>query len=333
MNMADFREYLKLMKFHSVGFTSIIPVIGAAATGELDLTIFFELLSIGILVHIFGFTMNEYRDIDVDRLSPDLKEKPLVKGSISKRTAYWIFQISWILALIVNAAVFRESLSFIFLVVSIIFGAVYNRYSKKVSYMEFSLAAWVFFFVLSGNAAITGNVSELGIGVAAIAFFQILFNTGISGAFKDIDHDPTGKGATTPLRMGVRVVNGRILVSWTFIIYSFLVKSMQIGATLLPLALGLVPAPGSLWKIKIITITVLAGVALYLTKYFLMIKRFERKKVLKPLAAIEVFSYMMAPIMLLGIIEWPWVVVLALYPFGVAVPLVPLIYRRIIPVV
>jgi len=331
--MTEIRDYLKLMKFHSVGFTSIIPVMGAAAAGVPTLSAFFVLLAIGVLVHIFGFTMNEYRDIDVDRLSPDLNEKPLVKGSISPRTAWWIFQISWVLALIVNAVVFREILSFILLAVSIIFGAVYNRCSKRLGYMEFTLAAWVFFFVLSGNAAVTGDISELGVMVAAVAFFQILFNTGISGAFKDIDHDPAGKGATTPLRMGVRVISGRIFVSWTFIIYSFLVKSMQIGAILLPIAMALVPAPDGMWKFKIITITVFAGIALYLTKYFLTIRRFERKKVLKPLAAIEVFSYMMAPVMLLGVINWPWAAVLALLPFGIAVPLVPLIYRRMIPVV
>lgn len=331
--MVNFREYLKLTKFHSVGFTSIIPIIGVAATGELDWITFFKLLAIGVTVHVFGFVMNEYRDTKVDRLSPDLREKPLVKGSISPKTAFWIFQIAWVLALIFNAILFREPLAFALLVLSITFGAIYNLYSKRVAYIEFSLAAWVFFFVLSGNAALSGSVSKLGVIVASIAFFQILFNTGISGAFKDCDHDPLGKGATTPLRMGVRVKNSRIFVSNAFIMYTFFIKSAQIGMTLLPLVLGLAPAAGAFWSVKILSIVVLSGIVLYLTKYFLTIKRFKRNTVLKPLAAIEVLSYMMVPVMLLGVISWPWAVILALFPFALAVPLVPLIYRKIIPVV
>ena len=333
MKMTDFREYLKLMKLHSVGFTTVIPVIGAAATGSMGWLLFGELVFIGFLVHVFGFTMNEYRDVEVDRLAKELNEKPLVKGTISPGTAFLIFVVTGISALVVNLIMIRESLSFALLVLSFVFAIIYNLYSKKKGYMEFSLAAWTFFLVLSGNAAVNGDVNGLGIMVAAIASFQILFNTGISGAFKDIDHDPVGAGATTPLRMGVRVENGRIHVSKRFIAYSFAVKSAQIGVTLLPIILGTVRSSENEYLFKIISILVLSITVSYLTKYFLTIRYFKRDRVLKPLAAIEVFSYMMVPVMLLGVIDWQMAAVLALYPFAVAVPLVPIIYRKLIPVV
>ena len=333
MKMTDFREYLKLMKLHSVGFTTVIPVIGAVATGVMDWLLFAELVLIGFLVHVFGFTMNEYRDVEIDRLSKELNEKPLVKGTISPGTAFFIFVSTGVSALAVNLIIIRQPASFALLVLSFVFAVIYNLYSKKKGYMEFSLAAWTFFLVLSGNAAVNGHVNRLGVMVAAVAFLQILFNTGISGAFKDIDHDPVGAGATTPLRMGVRVNKKRILVSKKFIGYSFAVKSAQIGVTLLPIILGTVGSSENELLFKIISIFILSITVSYLTKYFLTIRYFERDKVLKPLAAIEVLSYIMVPVMLLGVIDWEMAAVLALYPFAVAVPLVPIIYRRLIPVV
>ena len=221
--MGDIREYLKLVKFHSVGFTTVIPIIGAAATGDMNWGIFLKLGIVGVLVHIFGFAMNEHRDIEIDRCATELRSKPLVKGSISPKTAFWIYQTAWVSALAVNFLLFRQVLSLGLLAASILFGALYNLYSKKLAYVEILLAAWTFFFVLSGNAAVHGQVDRLGVMVAVISFFQILFNTGISGAFKDCDRDPPGKGETTPLRMGVRVMRGRISVPGKFILYSFLV--------------------------------------------------------------------------------------------------------------
>jgi len=331
--MGDIREYLKLIKFHSVGFTTVIPIIGAAATGELNWQIFFQLGIVGVLVHIFGFAMNEHRDIEIDRRASELRSKPLVKGTISPKTAFWTYQVAWILALAVNFLFFRHLLSVGLLAASILFGALYNLYSKKLAYVEILLAVWTFLFVLSGNAAVHGQVDRLGVMVAVISFFQILFNTGISGAFKDCDHDPVGKGETTPLRMGVRVHRGKISVPGKFILYSFLVKSAQVTAIMLPLALGTVQNEGTEQAFKLITLVILALLVFYCTKYFLSIKNFNRDKILKPLAAIEVFSFMMAPVMLLGVIDRIELAVLAIYPFALAVPLVPLIYKRIIPVV
>ena len=292
-----------------------------------------ELGIVGVLVHIFGFAMNEHRDIEIDRRSSELQIKPLVKGTISTKNAFIIYQTAWVLALFVNFLFFRQLLSIGLLAVSILFGALYNLYSKKLAYVEIFLAAWTFFFVLSGNAAVNGQVDSLGVMVAVISFFQILFNTGISGAFKDCDHDPVGKGETTPLRMGVRVFQGRISVPGKFILYSFLVKSAQVGIVMLPLGLGMIPSEGPEQVFKLITLVILTIFVFYLTKYFLTIRHFNREKILKPLAAIEVFSYMMAPVMLLGVIDRIELVVLAFYPFALAVPLVPLIYKRIIPVV
>lgn len=331
--MGDIREYLKLIKFHSVGFTTVIPIIGAAATGNMNWQIFFELGMVGVLVHIFGFAMNEHRDIEIDRRASELQIKPLVKGTISQKTAFGIYQTAWVLALFINFLFFRQLLSVGLLAASILFGVLYNLYSKKLAYAEILLAAWTFLFVLSGNAAVNGQVDRLGVIVATVSFFQILFNTGISGAFKDCDHDPVGKGETTPLRMGVRVLRGRISVPGKFILYSFLVKSAQVAVIMLPLALGMIPSEGTERAFKLVTLVILSFLVFYLTKYFLTIRYFNRDKILKPLAAIEVLSYMMAPVMLLGAIDKIELVVLALYPFALAVPLVPLIYRRIIPVV
>lgn len=324
---------MKLVKLHSVGFTSVMPIIGAASTGELDVMLFFELFFIGVLVHIFGFAMNEHRDVEVDRLSKALSDKPLVKGTISPRKAFVIYQSAWVLALILNFAFFREPISLFLLAVSVLFGALYNLASKRYAYPEVLLALWAFFFVLSGAAAVDGEgmPGYLGIAVAGTAFFQILFNTGISGAFKDIDHDPVGKGATTPLRLGVRVRRGMIHMTGSFIILTFMIKALQAAVVFLPLLLHQVPSSQYHLFLKLTALVLLSVIVFYLIKDFLSLKEFRRKRVLAPLAAIEVFSYMMTPVMLLGVIGYPELALLSLYPFLLSVPLVPVMYGRIIP--
>jgi len=329
--MGSARDYMKLVKLHSVGFTTVIPIIGAAATGELDLVISLQLFTIGLLVHVFGFAMNEHRDVEVDRLSGELSDKPLVKGTISPRVAYRIYHSAWLLSLGLNLFFFREPVSLAFLAIAVLFGALYNLANKKRAYPEVLLAIWAFFFVLSGNAAVGGIPDFLGFVVAGTAFFQILFNTGISGAFKDVDHDPLGPGATTPLRMGVRVIRDRIRMTDRFILHTFLIKALQGGVVFVPLVLHEIDVTAGAEAFKLSLLVMLSAAVFFLLKDFLTIRVFRRKRVLGPLAAVEVFSYMMTPVMLLGVIGYAEMGILALYPFLLSIPLVPLMYGRVIP--
>ena len=50
-------------------FLSLIPVFGAIANGEFSLLHLTILFIIGVLAHIFSFTLNDYYDVDIDSKS------------------------------------------------------------------------------------------------------------------------------------------------------------------------------------------------------------------------------------------------------------------------
>jgi len=83
MKLKKLQLYLKLTRFHSSILTAFAPVCTAAALGlQISILHYIGLFFIGILFHIFLFVLNEVRDIDIDKTSDSLKNKPLVDGSI-----------------------------------------------------------------------------------------------------------------------------------------------------------------------------------------------------------------------------------------------------------
>ena len=85
--MSTIGEYLKVARLHSAVLTGVTPVLGAIVTGCYEPIVLVTLYIIGVCTHIFGFTLNEYLDVDIDSRSEELKNKPLVKGTISKEGA------------------------------------------------------------------------------------------------------------------------------------------------------------------------------------------------------------------------------------------------------
>ena len=79
--------YFRLMRIHSGASESLLLLLGALVMGQHNLVLLGVLFFIGLLFHIDGFISNEYADIEVDKLSIDIKNKPLLSGEISKTHA------------------------------------------------------------------------------------------------------------------------------------------------------------------------------------------------------------------------------------------------------
>ena len=67
IDMTRILEYIRLFRFHTSAVTAMVPFIGSIVMGQrngLNLIIIFF---IGILYHIYGFVLNEYIDVEVDK--------------------------------------------------------------------------------------------------------------------------------------------------------------------------------------------------------------------------------------------------------------------------
>ena len=174
-------EYLKLFRLQTGATTALAPIIGylviASQTGyQIVLTELVLLFIIGILMHIFVFVLNEYIDLDVDRLSPDLSKKPLVSGTITPKAALAVAFIALIISYIIFFIYFFNLWALIFLTLSVEFGAIYDIKGKRFAGSDFTLALWIFFFCLFGASIVSTEFSGVLYLIAGLGFFQILFN-------------------------------------------------------------------------------------------------------------------------------------------------------------
>ena len=82
------KGYVRLIRLHSILASGLAPILGACATfavmkdgwmvSQDELILLGNLFLVGIMVHIFGQTLNEYSDFKIDRVNPELADKPLV---------------------------------------------------------------------------------------------------------------------------------------------------------------------------------------------------------------------------------------------------------------
>jgi 4-hydroxybenzoate polyprenyltransferase len=70
--------YARLLRIPGIGALSIVPVIAALTVGIYDLYNLTLIFIIGAFASIFGFLINDYIDIELDRYVDDLQKNPLV---------------------------------------------------------------------------------------------------------------------------------------------------------------------------------------------------------------------------------------------------------------
>jgi len=83
-------DYVKLLRLPGLGGLATPAIFGAISEGVTDLPILAILFLIGAFSVIYGFVLNDYADVEIDKLTSELYERPLVKGTISKKTAVFI---------------------------------------------------------------------------------------------------------------------------------------------------------------------------------------------------------------------------------------------------
>jgi 4-hydroxybenzoate polyprenyltransferase len=305
------KEYLKLARSFNAVLTGISPVMGAISMEQYDLITLFILFLIGFFGHTYGFVLNDIIDYEVDKTSKDIRDRPLISGTISIKKA-WIFAILSMILSFSFAVYLSYSTSNYFpillLIGSAFFITLYDMVSKKLLGSDIFVAIGVFLLILYGASITVENISYItrfSWIVCILGSIQVLFMQFIAGGLKDIENDFINKAKTIAMKMGVRIQKKELIVTPSF-------KCLAYGLQLLDMIVVFLPF-FIIWDIKNLefiqylqgTIIVFIGIIMfYLSSKLLNMKKFDRRKVRKYIGSHYVINFTIVPIMLMKLNPW-----------------------------
>lgn len=289
-------EYAKLSSAHFIFLTAIIPLTGAIAMGEKDLFLLTMLFLVGLTAHIFGFTLNHYMDIEVDRLISSTNRRPLPSGSISKQHALIYILLVLFLGCILTIYFFGVQLLLLYLF-GILLASIYDLYSKKISGMDFVLAASVTSGVVFGAATVSFQFSPLIYILCILAFLQTLNLNLIAGGIKDADHDYLIQSKHLSTRLGVRVKQGVLCIPASFQIIAYLLAALYACVVFLPIILQVV-----LLDVPLILLLFLFNLLFFIVTYKMVhLKGFNRQELRKYVVLQYTINWSNIPILLMSV--------------------------------
>lgn len=309
-------EYLRLIRAQGAASTAIIIIVGSLTMmRQHNLVHLFILFIIGILGHITIFVLNEYADMRVDEKSKYLKEKPLVSGTIPKNHAFFIALLACFFAYALTIIFFRSLFPLIFLSLALLLGGIYDMLGKRIPGSDFLIAGGCLFLCLFGASTVSINFTNLVYIVSFLILFYIVFGNAVVGGLKDIDHDHLSGAKTTATRMGVKVAEGKLLITKKFTAFAYTFKLTYIGFIVLA---GFQPEV-NLWqsdKYMIHIIVILLVVVIFAILYKLWhTSHFDRPQLMRLFGIAELISYYLVPILLYPIIGLNLTLILILLPF------------------
>ena len=297
------KNYLKLIRPYGMLFLGFTPVFGAIANDTTSSSHLVLLFIIGILTHIFVFVQNDYYDLEIDSKSKYVSNRPLTAGDISKKTAFIIFFSSFMISLILALVFLFSFFSFLFLLFSLLCMSSYNKYSKRITGMEYILSLGVFNLGLFGALTVSNSISFIAIIVSALGFMQWLFSVGISANLKDIEFDSKLNIRTTPILFRVHISDEKLVIPISFKLYSLTIKFIHVFIASLPFFLGYtsifinnLPVPGISFVIISITL-------FYLTFKILSTTINKRDKMLIYIGIQEGLALLLIPLTLMSYLE------------------------------
>ncbi|MCK4416038.1 MAG: UbiA family prenyltransferase, partial [Thermoplasmatales archaeon] len=192
-------NYIKLIRPYGILFLGLTPVFGAICNGEFRFLNLSVLFIIGLLSHVFTFVQNDYYDMEIDKKSKYVIDRPLASGEISKKKVFIIILFSCIISMMLAVLFFFTIPSFFVLLLSFFLMTLYNKYSKKISGMEYVIGTGVFTYGIFGALTVSTNISTLAVIISLVGFMQWLFSVGISANLKDVEYDSKLGIKTTPI--------------------------------------------------------------------------------------------------------------------------------------
>ena len=323
--------YSRLFRIPGLGGLAIPPIIGAISVGVFDLYKLILLFIIGALAALYGFILNDYVDVEIDKLSNDLKGRPLVSNLISRQVALMICVFFIFLSfLFIGILWYNQTLDFYKLsaLLSIIaagfLGSIYDFYGKKFVGSDFLVALSMAFVFLFGALSF-GEPTLITWIIFILTFNNLLHMNAVEGGIKDSDHDYKLGVKNIALSSGVKVKGENISIPNKFKVFSLGIRSFT--AILLFIPFVFYGYSYYTWQI-ILLILAIIGV-FFLTAKLLLIKRFERNKIRKYIAGQSFLRYSLVPIMLMSMIDIRYSIILIVFPIAWYIIFAPLLGEKL----
>jgi 4-hydroxybenzoate polyprenyltransferase len=294
------QECVKLIRPYGMFFLGFAPVFGSLCNGQFDVFHLSLLVIIGVLGHIFVFVQNDYYDIETDRQSKYVVQRPLTSGTVSRTYARILFLGSFFLSVVFTVIFFFSFLSLVVLLLSFFLMTLYNRYSKRVPGMEYVLGAAVFMYGMFGALATSDQVSSFAIIVSCVWLFQWVFSVGVSANLKDVEFDTKLGIRTTPVVLGVYVLGNQLKKPLRFIGYTYTIKSLHLLVAFLPFVFGYTSILLNGYPIPLFGFFVIAFLLLFTTRGILIASLKQRNLMLRYEGAHEGLALLLVPFVLLN---------------------------------
>jgi 4-hydroxybenzoate polyprenyltransferase len=325
--MGAIQEYIKLIRPYGILFIGFTPVFGALCNGQFDVFHLALLLLIGLLGHIFVFVQNDYYDVEVDRQSKYVLQRPLTSGMILRTNARVLFLSSFILSVVLAGVFFFSVRSFIVLLLSFFLMTLYNRYSKRIPGMEYVLGAAVFSYGIYGALTVSDHVSSLAVIISSVAFLQWVFSVGASANLKDVEFDTKLGIRTTPVLFGVYAVGNQLKKPVSFLLYTYGIQLVHLIVVMLPFCFGYSSPMLYGYPIPLLGFLILACILLITTRGILTTPLQKRDLMLRYEGIHEGLALLLIPFVLLNYLVENLGVLLSLF-FLVVLILWPLLCLR-----
>jgi 4-hydroxybenzoate polyprenyltransferase len=310
-------EYLRLFRFHAVSMETTIILIGALIMGQRDLLLLSVIFLIGFFGHICGYVLNDYADIEVDKISHELKEKPLVSGTIPKNNALIIGFVTALISYILVIIFFPNILTILFLGLTTVLTIVYNFLGKKIPGSYAIVAATVVMFFFMSASSLGKPLSNLVYIVGLIFLFDIIFINIVEGGLKDVDHDYLSGAKTLATVTGIKVTDGKLITTGKFLAISYTIRAIYIVMVIL---LGFqreinIWVSTSYSSIIVGVVAVIFMIIVLFGSYkFLSLKVFDRSKMKRLYGGINAASGILYIVMLYPILGLGITLFLLLFP-------------------
>ncbi|MFH1013581.1 MAG: UbiA family prenyltransferase [Thermoplasmatota archaeon] len=314
--MGKISTYATLFRIPGLGGLAIPPVIAALTMGVFDIFQLILLFLIGAFSVIYGFILNDYVDMEVDKLSNELKERPLVSGKIHPSMVIWLCFSCIILTFLGFFILFFDKtitqyrfLSVLCIIVAWLLGSIYDQFGKKIVGSDFFVSLSVAFVFLFGAFAYGFPTLYTWI-IFVLTFNQLLHMNAVEGGIKDADHDYLMGVKNIASKAGVKVIGKKLIIPTRFKVFSLGIRLFSIVLLFVPFIFYHENYVD--WQIVLLTVTS-AGVVFF-TIRLLSLKTFDRKMIRKYISVLSFLRFSLVPLMLISVIGMLPSLILIIFP-------------------
>jgi 4-hydroxybenzoate polyprenyltransferase len=317
MAFEKFRAYMDLGRVQGVSLTAGVALSGAyTSTGSVRSVDWFYFTLIAFFAHMAGASFHEYCDMKLDITVDTLKDKPLVSGSITPKTALSLSMTMLILSTVLTIFLYPILMATIFFLLSGGVIAIYNLKLKKTPVIcEVMVPLNGALYTIYGIYAI-GKPTEMSYVMIAVIFIATVFDQWVN-EMKDVQTDSKFGIKSVPYLLKYRF-GEKLKISNPLIIYALVLKFAFFILFLFPILLDLVPStaiyPLSTLGLPLyFFIFLIVGIPTQAYVMYLLFGEHSRRRWVKILVLDVESTVILGPILIIDIVGGQIVLYLILY--------------------